>query len=221
MQNMNSLVGQASSRDAGPTRLSERKRQDPAKRGNFSRISMAKIGDILDLEKKRSEPDEMRSIYLWPDGTFYRAYEWSAWLCVRYIRQFKVTRRMFKAMKTDMLFIGFPQTSLEKFKPETAVVNELPSKCIVLILPEVMVAPDSGSTLEADYQNWRTTIPLAEGKETKLSAEQQSLSGRANTGSVSMTGIMKQILEFPVESHSPIDCMLFLVDVKKNISSLL
>ena len=180
---------------------------------------MAKIGDILDLEKKRISEDDMRSIYLWPDGTFYRAYEWSAWLCVRYIRQFKVTRRIFKAVKADMLFIGFPQTSLEKFKPETAVVNELPDKCIVLMLPEVMVLPDEGSTLEADYQFWRNTIPLAESKESKPA--EQSVPVRANSGSVSMTGIMKQILEFPVESHSPIDCMLFLVDVKKNISSLL
>lgn len=220
MQNMNSLVGQASCRDAGPT-ISKQKERSPRSGEIFSRIHMAKIGDILDLEKKRTNADEMRSIYLWPDGTFYRAYEWSAWLCVRYIRQFKVTRRMFKALKTDMLFIGFPQTSLDKFKPETAVVNELPSKCVVLMLPDVMVAPDSGSTLEADFQNWRTTIPLTEGKETKLSAEQQSLPARANSGSVSMTGIMKQILEFPVESHSPIDCMLFLVDVKKHISSLL
>ncbi len=181
---------------------------------------MAKIGDILDLEKKRISEDDMRSIYLWPDGTFYRAYEWSAWLCVRYIRQFKVTKRLFKALKTDMLFVGFPQTSLEKFKPETAFVQELPDKCVTLILPAAMVVPDEGSTLETDYQNWRTTIPLTESKETKLSAE-QSAPARANTGSVSMTGIMKQILEFPVESHSPIDCMLFLVDVKKNISSLL
>lgn len=212
-------MGQASSRDAGPTSFSKKKK--PREAGKFSRISMAKIGDILDLEKKRGSADEMRSIYLWPDGTFYRAYEWSAWLCVRYIRQFKVTKRMFKALKTDMLFIGFPQTSLEKFKPETAVVNELPDKCVVLVLPEVMVTPDSDSTLEADYQNWRTTIPLAESKEAKISAEQQSLPARANNGSVSMTGIMKQILEFPVESHSPIDCMLFLVDVKKYISSLL
>lgn len=180
---------------------------------------MAKIGDILDLEKKRTDPEVMRCIYLWPDGTFYRAYEWSAWLCVRYIRQFKVTRRIFKAVKADMLFVGFPQTSLEKFKPETALVKDLPEKCVALILPSAMVVPDEGSTLETDFQNWRNTIPLVESKISNPA--EQSVPTRANTGSVSMTGIMKQILEFPVESHSPIDCMLFLVDVKKNISSLL
>ena len=180
---------------------------------------MAKVGDILDLEKKRTTPDELRSIYLWPDGTFYRAYEWSAWLCVRYIRQFKVTKRVFKAIKSDMLFIGFPQTSLEKFKPETAIIKESEDKCVILLLPETMVTPDKDSTLENDYQNWRDTVPFADGKDKK--SPEQSLPTRAATGSVSMTGIMKHILEFPVESHSPIDCMLFLVDVKKELSSLL
>lgn len=49
---------------------------------------MAKLGDILEKEKNRSETGMLRTIYLYQEGTFYRAYEWSAWLCVQ---SFKLT----------------------------------------------------------------------------------------------------------------------------------
>ena len=35
-----------------------------------------------------------RSIHLFQEGSFYRAYVWSAWLVCRYIHEFKVTHRI-------------------------------------------------------------------------------------------------------------------------------
>lgn len=178
---------------------------------------MARLSEILDMEKKRPLPEHKRQVRLWADGSFYRAYEWSAWLCVRYIRQFKVTRRLIKNADSDLLFIGFPQTSLDKFKPEGATVSLFDDKNILLILPEQLVVVEEGHSLEEDFQNWRTTIPLAESKD-----EKEGKSPRISTSfPVSMTGVMKQIMEFPIESNTPIDCMLFLADVKKQLSSLL
>ena len=45
---------------------------------------MAKLKEILDAESQRGTLDQCRVIRLYPEGTFLRAYEWSAWLCVRY-----------------------------------------------------------------------------------------------------------------------------------------
>ena len=45
---------------------------------------------------RRSTVEQCRMIRLYAEGTFYRAYEWSAWLCVRYIQDFKATKRKFK-----------------------------------------------------------------------------------------------------------------------------
>ena len=44
---------------------------------------MAQLKEILEIEKKREEGGQYSTIYLFPEGTFYRAYEWSAWLCCR------------------------------------------------------------------------------------------------------------------------------------------
>lgn len=180
---------------------------------------MAKLTEILDIERKRPLPEHYLQIRLWADGSFYRAYEFSAWLCCRYIRQFKVTRRTIAAANSDLLFIGFPQSSLDKFKPEGASVALFDDKNVLLTLPEGMVVPSEGSTLEQEFQNWRTTIPLTESKtEQQKGIKAPKLS---SSSPVSMTGIMKSIMEFSIESNTPIDCMLFLAEVKKHLSSLL
>ena len=39
---------------------------------------MAKLNEILEIELRRHSVDECRVINLFQEGTFYRAYEWSA-----------------------------------------------------------------------------------------------------------------------------------------------
>ena len=81
---------------------------------------MAQLTEILQQEKQRTADETLRQIHLYPEGGFYRAYEWSAWLCLRYVRQLKPTKRMVKSVNAPMVFVGFPQTSLSKFTVEGA-----------------------------------------------------------------------------------------------------
>ena len=48
---------------------------------------MAQLKDIVEIEKLRDDISKCRSAYLYRDGTFLRAYEWSAWLFVKYLRK--------------------------------------------------------------------------------------------------------------------------------------
>ena len=41
---------------------------------------MAKLADILPIERDRQDPEKWNVIHLFKTGTFYSAYEWSAWL---------------------------------------------------------------------------------------------------------------------------------------------
>lgn len=72
------------------------------------------LKEILSIEENRTE-DSKCVIHLFQEGSFYRAYEWSAWLCHRFINQFKVTHRRFKSIEHSVLFVGFPVASLEKY----------------------------------------------------------------------------------------------------------
>lgn len=172
---------------------------------------MAKLTDILAVERQRKSDAEQRQIHLYADGSFYRAYEWSAWLCYIYVKQFQVTRRFIKSADADMLFVGFPQTSLERLMPENCKAEPLEDGHLVIALPDTLIKGEQDQTQE--YENWKNTIPMAKAKEKPLPV----LADRP----VSMTGIMKKVLEYNVLEHSPIECMQFVTDIQRQMVSIL
>lgn len=42
---------------------------------------MAQLTEILTREKQRTTEESLRVIYLYQEGSFLKADEWSAWLC--------------------------------------------------------------------------------------------------------------------------------------------
>ena len=72
---------------------------------------MSQLKDILSIEQERSLLEQCAVIHLFPECTFYRAYEWSAWLCQRYFTELKVTHRLLKGGE-DIVFVGFPITCI-------------------------------------------------------------------------------------------------------------
>jgi hypothetical protein len=59
---------------------------------------MAAIKEILEIERSRETAAGWWKIHLFQEGSFYRAYEESAWLCYKHISQFRVTHRYVKGM---------------------------------------------------------------------------------------------------------------------------
>ncbi len=45
-----------------------------------------KLTDVLSKGRKRADRAQGGVVLLLQEGMFYRAYEWSAWLCFRYIK---------------------------------------------------------------------------------------------------------------------------------------
>lgn len=172
---------------------------------------MAKLVEILQIEQSRADAEQRRVVHLFSDGTFYRAYEWSAWLCCRYINTFQVTKRYNKSVESDMVFIGFPKTSLSKFTPNGAMPVDAADGHIVMSLPETLVP--ATAEMNKEFENWKTTIPVARAKEKP----QPVLDDRP----VSMTGIMKRVLEYNVLEHSPIECMQFVTAIQRQLVEIL
>lgn len=173
---------------------------------------MAKLAEILSVERQRSTINEQRQLHLYADGSFYRAYEWSAWLCCLYIKQFQVTRRFIKSVDADMLFVGFPQTSLSRFVPEGCEAKEQGEGHLLVCLPDTLMKGDHDRTEE--YASWRSTIPMAETKEKKT---QPTLADRP----VSMTGVMRKVMSYNVLEHSPIETMQFVTDIQRQLVEIL
>ena len=156
-------------------------------------------------------------IHLFREGTFYRAYEWSAWLCARFFPDLKVTHRILKGGE-DIVFVGFPLTSLDRFTPEGSNVIPLDDNSVE-IKTQGMVFPDGSeiNTLQTGYLDWKQCQPLTEASKKK--EEEKKLSDR--NPHPRLTDVMLQILAYPIEQHSPMQCMGFLSDVKKQLSEIL
>lgn len=168
---------------------------------------MAKLTDILSAEKQRQDAAARLVIHLYQEGSFLRAYEWSAWLCCRYLNNFKVTRRTIKGTDDTMTFIGFPVTSLGKYGSSDCEVHMLEDKNVDIVLTNVK------DELETEnFENWKQSVPLVQSKQKEQSVV---------LSPVSLTAIMQRILSFPIERKSPLDCMTFMAEIKQQIAAII
>lgn len=179
------------------------------------------LKEIFAKERSRTEMVDYRTIFLIPEGTFYRAYEWSAWLCHRYVSQFKATHRLLKNTEDSVVFVGFPITSLERHIPEGATVTEQEDKTMAVILPETLFGEETTTEqLQTDFANWKASVPLVKSKEQGTKNQEQGSKNQDKNGmtDVSVEGIMKRILAYSIEQHSPMEAMAFLSEIKQQLS---
>lgn len=66
-----------------------------------------KVSDIISNE-------DDQNIYLYKEGIFWRAYEYSAYAFVKNIRQYNVKKKFFKIMDKEVVYLGFPDGALEQ-----------------------------------------------------------------------------------------------------------
>lgn len=164
----------------------------------------------------------VRDLHLHKEGTFFRAYNWSAWLACRYLHNFKANKREFKGIDEAVAYIGFPDTSLTKWLPEGAEQRVEDEKHLVLTLPEVMVN-DPPEAMAATYAEWKEAIPLVENNpgQRKRDVRGTGADDIPFDSPATLTTIMQRILAFPIESKSPLESMTFLADVKRQLAALI
>ena len=127
---------------------------------------MSQIIQIIQTEQERTN-DSRNLIHLYQEGSFYRAYNWSAWLCHRFINQFKVTHKSLKGIEGSVLFIGFPVTSIDRFFPGYQI-NDVGDKAKDILLPSETVPDDMDlDMMQTDYVTWRDSIPLSVSNEKR------------------------------------------------------
>lgn len=62
-------------------------------------------------------------VNLYPEGSFYKAYQQSAWLLCTRVHPFKVSARPLKGLDGPLLSVGFPMSSLDKFSAGLTVAE--------------------------------------------------------------------------------------------------
>lgn len=177
---------------------------------------MAAIKEILEFEASREGEEMQRSIHLFQEDSFYRAYEWSAWLMCCYIHEFKVTHRRMKGVEQTVSLIGFPVTSLNKWLSDNFERHEVGDKHIMYRLAADALSDISeGETAGNAFESWKARQPIVENPSKAVAAN-------AATAfvPVSLTAVAQRIMSFPIEAKSPIECYQFLSEIKQQLAML-
>ena len=146
-------------------------------------------------------------IILHREGVFYIAYERSAWLFSMAVHTFKVKKQFVKCVAQDVVSVGFPMSALERYiagckvdEVEGLVRLSLPGDKIPLV---------------DDFEQWKECqqcIP------SKLKSE--TANNDVDENDIPMSDIIKRIKEFPIECKTPVECMLFLIELKNSCKTL-
>lgn len=141
-------------------------------------------------------------IRLISSGEFMRAYNHSAWLFYACISKYKVIRKYNKAQQKNIYFLGFPA-----------------NKLLELVNGRICEKTDFGYdvTLKSDEQ------PAEEGYETWINEVPVEVASRADATAIPLSGrelesaVCKKIREFPLETKTPIETVVFLSEMRKHL----
>ena len=175
---------------------------------------------MLGIESGRKTAGDCRLIHFCKEGNFYRAYEYSAWLAVRYAGELNVTRRYSKAANGDIVMVGFPLSSLQKFTPEgvTPVFSDDGQLMTMTIPAERFKEDETLEKMQEEFQNWKHSV---EASNKNGQGEGGGKPTSQQVKSSCLTDIMHKIITFPIEQKSPMECMGFLAEIKKEISAII
>lgn len=185
---------------------------------------MATIKEAVEIEDTRDMPAEYNMMNLFVEGSFFRAYEWSAWLCYNHMSHFKILHRHFKGIDKSVIFLGFPRTSFKKWAKEGMELKQIDEKRYCVEIPVSSFNGSGYEEMKTQFDDWKNGIPLTvepEKKEMPVKADPVSSSGSGNMQRVSIMGVMQQIITYPIEEKSPVDCANFLTNIRRQLISML
>lgn len=139
-------------------------------------------------------------IRLVKSGEFYRAYNRSAWLFHCCIAEHKVMRKYLKTFGFEIFYIGFPEKSLFNN------IGERKSEKTDLGFDIELTAEEIPN--DEEYDIWKNNI------ETQQSSKCDYFS-LPLSGIEAEKEVIKRIKEFPLESRSMVECVVFLSDIRK------
>ena len=165
-----------------------------------------RIFDIYKLEHEN--PD---CCFLIKDGIFWRAYEKSAMLFHRHIKSYEIKKTHFKGINTTLVFLGFPDTGLEKIKAlclEKGLETGIEDKQIKI----------SGFLNSDGFDEWKINFI----KNQPMAAEpEQDYKMKDQTIGLDVNELIESIRFFPIASKSPMECQQFLYQLQKCINGTL
>ena len=153
-------------------------------------------------EKLKAEVGNERTIRLWPEGTFYKAYERSAYLFVKQVRPYQVRKRYVDVVAQNVVSVGFPQSVLKSLGVNSHSERD----------GSVTFGVDTPLD-EQQYLQWYDDIQPTDKVRVQPSAPEKGAVVDENiTGSTSF--ILRRLREFNLANATPTQCLLLVSELQ-------
>ena len=191
-------------------------------------------GKITLIEKFAKEADrktteDWQKVYLYREGTFFHAFNQSAWLLTTFIysedfrkslgdeRGLQVTHTMSK-QAGDYLVAGFPVRSLDKYITGCDVSEE--EEVFLCSINPMYMPVQQAEVFQAQYELFKSAIPTKDQKPKKGSSVEVLALGQRMNGKGGVFDIIRQIMTYRLEESNPIEAMNFVSRLKTMVGEL-
>lgn len=177
------------------------------------------LTDKFAREKERKDISDWKTIYLYREGTFLRAFNASAWLLATFVyndefrkqvggKQPLQVQHLMSKTNGDYIFAGFPVASIDKYVTMCDKRDEN-SDVVVLTMYDI-IAPlfQTVEEYEEAYAKYLASLPPAKEKKDKPK-QQQSFNSEDDGANVMASGglfeILRSIVAYPLEEKTPLE----------------
>ena len=177
------------------------------------------LTDKFAREKERKDISDWKTIYLYREGTFLRAFNASAWLLATFVyndefrkqvggKQPLQVQHLMSKTNGDYIFAGFPVASIDKYVTMCDKRDEN-SDVVVLTMYDI-IAPlfQTAEEYEEAYAKYVASLPPAKDKKDKPK-QQQSFNSEDDGANVMASGglfdILRSIVAYPLEEKTPLE----------------
>ena len=162
--------------------------------------------------------DNLYEVKLYKEGVFWVAYEQSAYH-IWQRKGYKATKKMVKTLGQEIVSVGFPQSSYEALKNTMTSIPEKDDSYFKVF------SLDTAIDMEA-FLLWKVNLPLA----SEQISPKTGKTGTGNTPDIfelyipdepdkeelsRKNEICRKLRDFPLENKTPMECMIFLSELKK------
>ena len=181
------------------------------------------ITEIRNLEEKRANASDFKTVHLIKEGDFYRAHDWSAWLLTFYPvskdteKSLKVLSKKSKDGYIDV-FCGFPCSSMNKYIPNDDSIEFVPVSdgMIDVIIPNTDLDNTTYQEIRTKIDEWKETIPQTEKKQKREEREIQEQFPKITK----FSDIISKIISVPIEDISPRQAYDILRELRREVVQL-
>lgn len=181
--------------------------------------------DIVAIEADRDTEEKCRTIHIFAEGNFVRAYEWSAWLLSVCGPGMKVSLQSKKGV-VKLLAVGFPinsESSWAKFTPAGASrAKSSDGGHDVLLLPAGAFSMATPQKLADDFARWRAEQEASLRPDSDKTAADKAVEAKGakaqllplaphpDPAPTTVAALLRSLCKVDVDELSPRECQALL-----------